>query len=106
MEVDEESDQKSDIYRHMAVHARLKNEFAEDKKCHNLNMLLKSEISLSILEPHLVNFVLHFFTISPTLLYNVTKCIDYNTNCMSAVTKSNQIGINTARIVTNTFVVK
>ena len=37
MEVDEESDQKSDILPHwMAAHARLKNEFTEDEKCHNL----------------------------------------------------------------------
>ena len=37
MEVDERSDQKSDIYRHwMAAHACLKNEFTEDEKYHNL----------------------------------------------------------------------
>ena len=37
MEVDEGTNQKSDIYPHwMAVHARLKNEFTEDKKYHNL----------------------------------------------------------------------
>ena len=37
MEVDEGSDKKSDIYAHwMAAHARLNNEFTEDKKCHNL----------------------------------------------------------------------
>ena len=37
MEVDEESDQKSDIYPHwMAAHARLKNEFTEDENYHNL----------------------------------------------------------------------
>ena len=37
MEVNEESDQKSDIYPHwMAAHAHLKNEFTEDKKCQNL----------------------------------------------------------------------
>ena len=42
MEVDEESDQKSDICPHwMAVHARLKNEFTEDDKCHNLVRWLK-----------------------------------------------------------------
>ena len=37
MEVDKESDQISDIYPHwMAAHARLKNEFTENEKCHNL----------------------------------------------------------------------
>ena len=37
MEVDEGSDQTSDIYPYwMAAHARLKNEFKEDEKCHNL----------------------------------------------------------------------
>ena len=37
MEVDERSDQKSDIWPHwMAAHARLKNEFTEDEKRHNL----------------------------------------------------------------------
>ena len=37
MEVDEGSDQKSDIKPHwMAAHARLKTEFTEDEKCHNL----------------------------------------------------------------------
>ena len=37
MEVDEGSDQKSDIWPHWVdTHARLKNEFTEDKKCHNL----------------------------------------------------------------------
>ena len=39
MEVDQGSGQKSDIilYPHwMAAHARLKNEFTEDEKCHNL----------------------------------------------------------------------
>ena len=37
MEVDEMFDQKSDILPHwMAAHARLKNEFTEDEKCHNL----------------------------------------------------------------------
>ena len=37
MEVDEVSDQKSDIYPHwMAAHARLKKEFTEDKQYHNL----------------------------------------------------------------------
>ena len=35
MEVDEGPDQKSDMYW-MAAHARLKNEFMEDKKYHNL----------------------------------------------------------------------
>ena len=42
MEVDEESDRTSDIYPHwMAVHGRLKNEFTEDEKCHNLMSWLK-----------------------------------------------------------------
>ena len=42
MEVDEGSDQKSDIYpRLMAAHARLKNEFTEDEKYHNLMRWLK-----------------------------------------------------------------
>ena len=37
MEVDEGFDQKSNIYPHwMAGHARLKNEFTEDEKYHNL----------------------------------------------------------------------
>ena len=37
MEIVEESDQKSDILPHwMTAHARLKNEFTEDKKNHNL----------------------------------------------------------------------
>ena len=37
MEEDKRSNQKSDIYLHwMAAHARLKNEFTEDEKCHNL----------------------------------------------------------------------
>ena len=37
MEVDKGSDQKSDIQPHwMAAYARLKNEFTEDEKCHNL----------------------------------------------------------------------
>ena len=37
MEVDEGSDQKSDIYpRWIAAHAHLKNEFTEDEKCHYL----------------------------------------------------------------------
>ena len=37
MEVDEESDQKSDIKPHWtAAHSRLKNEFTEDEKYHNL----------------------------------------------------------------------
>ena len=37
MEVDEGSDQKSDISSHwVAGHAGLKNEFTEDEKCHNL----------------------------------------------------------------------
>ena len=37
MEVDEGSDQKSDIWSHWkAAHARLKNEFTEDEKYHNL----------------------------------------------------------------------
>ena len=36
MEVDEGSDQKSDIYPHwMAAHARFKNDFTEDEKNHN-----------------------------------------------------------------------
>ena len=35
MEVDEGSDQKTDIWPHwMAAHARLMNEFTEDEKCH------------------------------------------------------------------------
>ena len=37
MEVDEGSDQKSDILSHwMAAHACLKNDFMEDEKYHNL----------------------------------------------------------------------
>ena len=37
METDEVSEQKSDISPHwMAAHARLKNEFTEDEKYHNL----------------------------------------------------------------------
>ena len=37
MEVDERSDKKSDTYRQwMSAHARLKNEFMEDEKYHNL----------------------------------------------------------------------
>ena len=37
MKVDKGSDQKADIQPHwMAVHAYLKNEFTEDKKCQNL----------------------------------------------------------------------
>ena len=37
IEVDEGSDQKSDIEPHwMAAYAHLKNEFTEDKKYHNL----------------------------------------------------------------------
>ena len=43
MEVDEGSDQNSDIYSHWtAAHARLKNEFTEDEKCHNLMSWLVS----------------------------------------------------------------
>ena len=39
VEVDEGSDQKSDIKPHwMAAHARLKNEFMKDEKSHNLIM--------------------------------------------------------------------
>ena len=42
MEVAEGSDQKSDIKsRRMAAHARLKNEFTEGEKCHNLMSWLK-----------------------------------------------------------------
>ena len=38
MEVDEGSDQKSDLLSplRMTAHANLKNEFTEDKKCQNL----------------------------------------------------------------------
>ena len=37
MDVNERSDKKSDIQSHwMAAHARLKNEFTVDEKCHNL----------------------------------------------------------------------
>ena len=37
MEIDEESDQKSDVYPYwMAAHACLKNGLTEDEKCHNL----------------------------------------------------------------------
>ena len=39
MEVYEGSNQKLDILPHwMAAHVRLKNEFTEDEKCHNLMM--------------------------------------------------------------------
>ena len=42
MEVDEGSNKKSDICPHwMAAHARLKNEFTEYVKCHNLMSWLK-----------------------------------------------------------------
>ena len=42
MQVDEGSDQKSDIESHwMAAHAHLKNEFMEDEKYHNLMTWLK-----------------------------------------------------------------
>ena len=45
MEVDERSNHKSDIQPHwMVAHARLKNEFTEDEKYHNLPIWL---ISLS-----------------------------------------------------------
>ena len=45
IEVDEGSNQNSDIYRHwMAVHARLKEEFMEDEKCHNLMRWLILEL--------------------------------------------------------------
>ena len=43
MEVDEGSDQKSDIYPHwMAAHVYLKNELTEDRKCQNLMSSLKA----------------------------------------------------------------
>ena len=43
MEVNEGSDQKSDILSHwIAAHVSLKNEFTEDEKCHNLMAWLKS----------------------------------------------------------------
>ena len=42
MEVDEESNQKSDIYPHLvAVRARLRKEFTKDEKYHNLMRWLK-----------------------------------------------------------------
>ena len=42
MEVDEESDQKSNFYPHwLAAHAHLKNEFMEDEKYHILMTWLK-----------------------------------------------------------------
>ena len=42
MEVDKGPNQKSDIHPNwMAAHARLKNEFLEDEKCHNpMNWLI------------------------------------------------------------------
>ena len=49
MEVVEGSDQKSDIWPHwMAAHARLKNEFMEDEKCHNLMRWLNYIISMPL----------------------------------------------------------
>ena len=45
MEVNKESDQKSDIQPHwMAAHARLKNEFSEDEKYHDLIGWLKCHL--------------------------------------------------------------
>ena len=56
-----------------------------------------------------------FFTMFSTFLYNLvnvflqfsqcyfTKCIGYNSNCIGAVMKSNQMGTNTVCIVTNTL---
>ena len=43
MEVDEEFDQISDLAHWMAAHARLKNEFKEDEKYHNLMTWLQYE---------------------------------------------------------------
>ena len=46
MEIDEGSNQNSDVQPHwMAVHACLKNEFMEDKKCHKLMSWLISHPS-------------------------------------------------------------
>ena len=45
MEVDGGSDWKSDILLHwMAAHARLKDEFTEDEKYHNLMTWLSSKV--------------------------------------------------------------
>ena len=49
MEVDEGSDQNSDIYSHwIAAHACLKNEFTEEKKCHNMMSWLKYMFACSV----------------------------------------------------------
>ena len=49
MKVDERSDQKSDIKPHwMAVHVRLKNEFMEDEKYHNLMRWLIYNLALRL----------------------------------------------------------
>ena len=54
MEVDKGSDQKSDIQPHwMAAHARLKNEFTENEKCHYLMTWLKYDcVCLFVGEKH------------------------------------------------------
>ena len=50
MEVDERSDQKSDIKpQWMAVHTRLKNECTEDETCHNLMRWLKYNFNMATL---------------------------------------------------------
>ena len=50
MEVDEEFDQTSDIYPHwMAAQVRLKNEFTEDEKKHNLMRWLNDSPVIDLL---------------------------------------------------------
>ena len=49
MEIDEVSDQKSDIYPNwMAAYAHLKNEFTEDEKYHNLMRWLNCSNTVKI----------------------------------------------------------
>ena len=63
MEVDKGSDQKWDVWPlWMAAHARLKNEFTEDEKYHNLMMA------------HLFNYKLPFFQTENLSTFFLISC--------------------------------
>ena len=75
MEVDKGSNQKSDILPHwMAAHARLKNEFKEDEKCHYLISWLNycyKVLVIRVLTPTSTNYHSHISPLWQTVVTEI-----------------------------------
>ena len=86
--------------RHHSASLVMQNSYPCDGIFNQHLTIIKDSYNKYYIRPFLYNIIKVSLRFSQR---SFTKRIGYNTNCIGANTKSNQMGINTVRIVTNTL---